>query len=323
MRSSPTRAIRSPADSGRRPVAGRNPAHAGPSYPGRVPTSKTTALAKELARAVEPLESQAIATAIYSAGQRALAGRAFANQIAEMLANWHARNVELTLAVAEETICQRGRASFVLARPIFEASMSLAWVRSVGRSTWSDRYPALLTLLDERIVVLARQAVSTNDQVRERATAELAVLDAGDVALAAEARTAGARGLPDLRTRIKLASSTERDSESRLNDAYGFYGLLSEYTHPSRIGGAYCVGPEGELRADPDPAWDLLPLMITGRESPLNTLMVAKITECRELSPLAIEYERATQAIEKRANQVYRDQSPVLPGGLDMEAPGD
>lgn len=250
---------------------------------------------------------------LFEASKGPFQGLAYRDQVAEMLVNWHVKHLQLAHAVAEMTVDRRSIAGFVLARPIFEAAMSLAWVVTAGGSSWSDRYPRLLTLLEPDLVRLAVGLRSGDQKKRKRAECRIEALDEEARAFLDEAVRRQLRGLPDVRSRIESAErvfSAEHRKPTRLNGAYGFYEVLSEYGHPTTFGLHFSVDQEGRLHEDRDRAWELLPLMITVRETSLLFGLIVEIAEWYEGKEMALRFEHATQPLDGSLSELYRAELP-------------
>jgi hypothetical protein len=284
-----------------------------------VPNVELRQVANQFREALADVETPQLTVEIFEAAKGPFQGLAYRDQVAEMLVNWHVKYFQLARTVADMTVERRSIAGFVLARPVFEAAMSLAWVFTAGESSWLDRYPRLLSLLEPSLVRLAVNMRSGDPRKRKRAEHQIGGLDEDARAFLEEAVRREVRGLPDVRSRIEGAEmvfSAERQKPTRLDGAYGFYEVLSEYGHPTTFGSRFAVDQEGRLQEDQDRAWELLPLMIVVRETSLLFGLIVEIAEWHEGKEIALGFELGTQPIDENLSELYRAELPPLLRGL-------
>ena len=255
-----------------------------------------------------------IPTAIFEAAQSRFSGKRYRSRVAETLANWHHRHVELAHVVAESYLADRPSAGFVAARPIFETAMTLSWLWT-STSSPDAQYASLLLLIDKELAALAHRLQSPRVRVREKAERQRSALFGEDREFVDEARAVGCPALPGVRVRIETAEDVlraEYGEPSRLDGAYGYYRVLSSYGHPTGFGAAVEAGEDGRLRKVADEGWDLLPLMITAKELPLMLLLLVELAGWTSGLVQAKAFDGAADRVYRQLHECYKETIPPL-----------
>ncbi|MFL5832700.1 MAG: hypothetical protein ACJ76B_01805 [Solirubrobacterales bacterium] len=242
---------------------------------------RAKAIVLEVRADLKDLDAPSIPATIFGSARTRFEGMKYGVEVATMLANLHARHIELALVVCENFLAGRRTIGFVAVRPIFETAMTLTWILTSSDDP-DDQYPRLLTLLDRDAVQLAGRLRSRKPAVVRQAEEDLEARDEDGREVVEEAIAIGSRNLPGLRTRIEEAEEVLRESlggPSRLADAYEDYRVLSGRGHPTGDGDPYEIDEEGALREEPRDLDILVPMLILLREMPLLVLALTEIAD--------------------------------------------